>query len=108
MAVYALAGAFPGTDLLIWVGVAMTAFPIFYAVIENDLRRVLSYSMINQVGFMVAGIGMGTALSINGAVAHAFNDVIFKGLLMMSMGAVLYRTGKINGTDLGASTSPCP
>ena len=108
VAVYALARAFPGTELLIWVGVAMTAFPIFYAVIENDLRRVLSYSMINQVGFMVVGIGLGTALSINGAVAHAFNDVIFKGLLMMSMGAVLYRTGKIKGTDLGGLYKSMP
>lgn len=108
VAVYALARAFPGTDLLIWVGVTMTAFPIFYAVIENDLRRVLSYSMINQIGFMVVGIGLGTALSINGAVAHAFNDVIFKGLLMMSMGAVLYRTGKIKGTDLGGLYKSMP
>jgi len=108
VAVYALARAFPGTELLIWVGVTMTAFPIFYAVIENDLRRVLSYSMINQIGFMVVGIGLGTYLSINGAVAHAFNDVIFKGLLMMSMGAVLYRTGKINGTDLGGLYKSMP
>jgi multicomponent Na+:H+ antiporter subunit D len=108
VAVYALARAFPGTDLLIWVGVTMTAFPIFYAVIENDLRRVLSYSMINQIGFMVVGIGLGTSLSVNGAVAHAFNDVIFKGLLMMSMGAVLYRTGKINGTDLGGLYKSMP
>jgi multicomponent Na+:H+ antiporter subunit D len=108
VAVYALARAFPGTDLLIWVGVVMTAFPIFYAVIENDLRRVLAYSMINQIGFMIVGIGLGTALSINGAVAHAFNDVIFKGLLMMSMGAVLYRTGKINGTDLGGLYKSMP
>ncbi len=108
MAVYALARAFPGAEILIWVGVIMTAFPIFYAVIENDLRRVLSYSMINQIGFMVVGIGLGTSLSINGAVAHAFNDVIFKGLLMMSMGAVLYRTGKINGTDLGGLYKSMP
>jgi multicomponent Na+:H+ antiporter subunit D len=108
VAVYALARAFPGTDLLIWVGLVMTAFPIFYAVIENDLRRVLSYSMINQIGFMVVGIGLGTHLSINGAVAHAFNDVIFKGLLMMSMGAVLFRTGKMNGTDLGGLYKSMP
>jgi len=108
VAVYALARAFPGTDLLIWVGVTMTVFPIFYAVIENDLRRVLSYSMINQIGFMVVGIGLGTSLSVNGAVAHAFNDVIFKGLLMMSMGAVLYRTGTIKGTDLGGLYKSMP
>jgi multicomponent Na+:H+ antiporter subunit D len=101
VAVYALARAFPGTEALIWIGAVMTAFPIFYAVIENDLRRVLAYSLINQVGFMVCGIGIGTALAINGAVCHAFNDILFKALLFMSMGAVMYRTGRINGTDLG-------
>jgi multicomponent Na+:H+ antiporter subunit D len=100
-AVYALARAFPGTPVLIWIGAAMTAFPIFYAVIENDLRRVLSYSLINQVGFMVCGIGIGTPLAINGAVSHAFNDILFKALLFMSMGAVLHRTGRIHATDLG-------
>ena len=100
-AVYALARGFPGTEALIWIGAVMTGFPIFYAVIENDLRRVLSYSLINQVGFMVCGIGIGTHLSINGAVSHAFNDILFKALLFMSMGAVMYRTGKINGTALG-------
>jgi multicomponent Na+:H+ antiporter subunit D len=100
-AVYALARAFPGTEALIWIGAIMTGFPIFYAVIENDLRRVLAYSLINQVGFMVCGIGIGTHLAINGAVAHVFNDILFKALLFMSMGAVMYRTGKINGTALG-------
>ena len=101
VAVYALARGFAGTEFLIYIGTIMTCFPIFYAVIENDLRRVLAYSMINQIGFMVCGIGIGTELAVNGAVAHAFNDIIFKGLLMMSMGAVLYRTGKMNGSDLG-------
>jgi multicomponent Na+:H+ antiporter subunit D len=100
-AVYALARTFPGTEALIWIGAIMTGFPIFYAVIENDLRRVLAYSLINQVGFMVCGIGIGTHLALNGAVAHAFNDILFKALLFMSMGAVMYRTGKINGTALG-------
>ncbi len=101
VAVYSLARGYAGTEWLIYIGALMTCFPIFYAVIENDLRRVLAYSMINQIGFMVCGIGIGTELAINGAVAHAFNDVIFKGLLMMSMGAVLYRTGRMNGSDLG-------
>jgi multicomponent Na+:H+ antiporter subunit D len=100
-AVYALARVFPGTEALIWIGAIMAGFPIFYAVIENDLRRVLAYSLINQVGFMVVGIGIGTHMAINGAVAHAFNDILFKSLLFMSMGAVMYRTGKINGTALG-------
>ena len=108
VAIYCMARAYPGTDLLVYIGMVMTCFPIFYAVIENDLRRVLGYSMINQLGFMVCGIGIGTALSINGAVAHAFTDVIFKGLLFMSMGAVLHMTGRINGSDLGGLYKTMP
>ena len=108
LAVYALARGFPGTEILIYLGATMAIFPIFYAVIENDLRRVLSYSMINQIGFMVCGIGLGTELALNGAVSHAFNDVLFKGLLFMSMGAVLHMTGRINGTDLGGLYKSMP
>ncbi len=108
MAVYALATAFPGTEILIWIGLAMAAFPIFYAVIENDLRRVLTYSMINQLGFMVVGVGIGTELALNGTAAHAVADILFKGLLFMSMGAVLLRTGKINGSDLGGLYKSMP
>ncbi|MCS6948782.1 MAG: hypothetical protein NZM12_14325, partial [Steroidobacteraceae bacterium] len=101
LGIYALARVFPGTEILIGIGTIMTVFPIFYAVIENDLRRVLAYSMTNQLGFMVVGIGIGSELAINGAVAHAFADILFKGLLFMAMGAVLLRTGTANGTDLG-------
>jgi len=108
VAVYSLARAYPGTELLVYIGAAMTCFPIFFAVIENDLRRVLAYSLINQVGFMVVGIGIGTALALNGAISHAFNDVIFKGLLFMSMGAVLHMTGRINGSDLGGLYKTMP
>ncbi len=108
VAVYAFARGYPGTELLVYIGVAMACFPIFFAVIENDLRRVLAYSLLNQVGFMVVGIGIGTALAVNGAVAHAFNDVIFKGLLFMSMGAVLHMTGRINGSDLGGLYKTMP
>lgn len=107
-AVYALARGFPGTDILIWIGAIMTAFPIFFAVIENNLRKILSYSIINQVGFMVVGIGIGTQLALNGAVAHAFANILFKSLLFMAMGAVLYRTGKINCTDLGGLYKSMP
>lgn len=108
VAVYALARSFAGTEVLIWIGAAMTVFPIFYAAVENNLRRVLSYSIINQTGFMVVGIGLGTALSVNGAVAHVFNNVLFKSLLFMSMGAVMYQTGKINATDLGGLYKTMP
>ena len=108
VAVYALARSFAGTEALVYIGAVMTLFPIFYAVIENDLRRVLAYSMINQLGFMVVGIGIGTPLALNGAVSHAFNDVIFKGLLFMSLGAVLHRTGRINGAELGGLYKSMP
>ncbi len=108
VAVYALARGFAGTELLIYIGTVMTCFPIFYAVIENDLRRVLAYSAVNQLGFMVCGIGIGSALAINGAVAHAFNDLIFKALLFMSMGAVLHMTGRIKGSDPGGLYKTMP
>ncbi|QFG24600.1 Na(+)/H(+) antiporter subunit D [Actinomadura sp. WMMB 499] len=107
-AVYVLARGFPGTGALVWVGVAMACFPIFYAVIENDLRRVLAYSMINQLGFMVAAVGVGGALGVNGAAAHAFADILFKGLLLMSMGAVLLRTGTVKGSELGGLYKSMP
>jgi multicomponent Na+:H+ antiporter subunit D len=69
---------------------------------------VLSYSLINQVGFMVTGIGIGTELAINGAVAHAFAHIVYKSLLFMSMGAVLFRTGKMNGSELGGLYKSMP
>lgn len=108
VAVYCLARGFRGADELIYIGAVMCLFPIIYAVIENDLRRVLSYSMVNQIGFMVVGIGIGTDLAFNGAVAHAFADVIFKGLLFMSMGAIYMRLGTTKGTELGGLYKTMP
>jgi multicomponent Na+:H+ antiporter subunit D len=108
VAVYALARAYAGTEILIPIGATMTAFPIFYAVIENDLRRVLAYSLNNQLGFMVCGIGIGTELALNGAVAHAFADIVFKALLFMSMGAVLFRVGTVKGSELGGLYKSMP
>ena len=107
-AVYLMARMFPGTELLIWLGAVMTAIPIFYAVLENDIRRVLAYSLINQVGFMMCGIGIGTALAINGTVAHAFCHILYKALLFMAAGSVLHVTGKIRCTDLGGLYKTMP
>ena len=107
-AVYVLARAYPGTEILIWIGAIMTVFPIFFAVVENDLRRVLSYSLINQLGYMVVGIGIGTQLSLNGTVSHVFCHILYKALLVMSMGAVLHRTGKIKCTELGGLYKSMP
>ncbi len=108
LAVYALARGYAGTEMLIWIGALMTAFPIFYAVIENDLRRVLAYSLNNQLGFMVVGIGIGTPLALNGTVSHAFAHILYKALLFMSMGAVLHRAGTIKGSELGGLYKSMP
>jgi len=108
LAIYALARGYAGTDILIPIGAAMTAFPIFFAVIENNLRRVLSYSLNNQLGFMVCAIGIGSELAMNGMAAHVFAHVIYKALLFMSVGAVLYRTGTANASDLGGLYKSMP
>ena len=100
-AVYMLLRCFPGTELLIYVGLFMVFYGIVYAILENDMRRILAYSIVNQVGFMVTGIGIGTELALNGAAAHAFAHIIYKALLLMSAGSVLYMTGKRKCTDLG-------
>lgn len=107
-AVYVLARAFPGAEILITAGVVMTLYPIFFALLENDLRRVLSYSLISQVGFMVVGIGIGIPLALNGAVAQVFVHVLFKSLLFMALGAVLYRTGTAKATELGGLYKSMP
>lgn len=108
LAIYALARGFAGTELLIPIGCVMTAFPIFFAVIENDMRRVLAYSLNNQLGYMIVGIGIGTELSLNGTAAHAFAHIVYKGLLFMAMGAVLHRVGTIKAAELGGLYKSMP
>ncbi len=107
-AVYTLIRGYPGWEILIVIGCLMTLYGIIYALLENDMRRILAYSIINQVGFMVTGVGIGTAMALNGAAAHAFCHIIYKSLLWMSAGAVLYMTGKSRCTDLGGLYKTMP
>ncbi|MDJ0721062.1 MAG: Na(+)/H(+) antiporter subunit D [Desulfobacterales bacterium] len=107
-AVYTLIRGYPGWEILIVIGCLMTLYGIVYALLENDMRRILAYSIINQVGFMVTGVGIGTAMALNGAAAHAFCHIIYKSLLWMSAGAVLYMTGKSRCTDLGGLYKTMP
>ena len=100
-AVYVLLRGFPGTELLVYVGLFMVFYGIVYALLENDMRRILAYSIVNQVGFMVTGVGIGTEMALNGAAAHAFTHILYKALLLMSAGSVLFVTGKRKCTDLG-------
>lgn len=107
-AVYVLLRGFPGTELLVYIGLFMIFYGIIYALLENDIRRILAYSIINQVGFMLCGIGIGTEMALNGAAAHAFTHIIYKALLLMSAGSVLYMTGKRKCTDLGGLVQSMP
>ena len=100
-AVYVLARAFPGFGVLTILGAVMTLYGVFYAVIENDARRILAYHIISQVGYMVCAVGIGTEMAINGACAHAYAHILYKALLFMGAGAVLEMTGRSKLSDLG-------
>jgi len=107
-AIYTLARACAGMDILVLLGVIMALYGVVYAVLENDCRRLLAYHIISQVGYMVAGCGIGTAMAINGAVAHAFAHILYKGLLFMGCGSVLHMTGKSKFTELGGLYKKMP
>ena len=107
-AVYALLRTFAGAEILIFVGLYMVFYGIIYALLENDMRRILAYSIVNQVGFMVTGIGIGTEMALNGSAAHAFAHIIYKALLLMSAGAVLHQTGRRKCTELGGLFQSMP
>ena len=100
-AVYVLIRGFAGAEVLLWLGVIMAVYGIIYAMMENDIRRLLSYHIMSQVGYMVAAVGIGTEMALNGAAAFAFTNIIYKALLFMGTGAVVYATGKSKATDLG-------
>ena len=107
-AVYVLIRGFAGTEILIWGGAIMAFYGVIYAVLANDIRRLLAYHIISQVGYMVAGVGIGTALALNGSSAHAFAHILYKGLLFMGAGAVLHMTGKSKLTELGGLYKTMP
>jgi multicomponent Na+:H+ antiporter subunit D len=107
-AVYVLLRGFPGTEILVYVGLFMVFYGIVYALLENDMRRILAYSIVNQVGFMVAGVGLGTEMALNGTASHAFTHIIYKALLLMSAGSVLLMTGRRKCTDLGGLFQSMP
>ncbi len=108
LAIFAMARTFAGLSILIWIGAIMAVFTIIYAILENDLRRVLAYSLVGQLGYMLVAIGIGTKLALDGAAAHAFTHILYKSLLFMAMGAVLYRTGTIKASELGGIYKSMP
>jgi len=100
-AVYVLARGFSGVEILGIMGTLMTLYGVFYATIENNARRILAYHIVSQVGYMVAGIGIGTAMTINGSCAHAYAHILYKGQLFMGAGALLYAAGTAHLSELG-------
>ncbi|MDQ2068958.1 Na(+)/H(+) antiporter subunit D [Natronospira bacteriovora] len=100
-AVYTLIRGYPGTEFLVWLGAIMALWGVVYAVLANDIRRLLAYHIISQVGYMVAGVGMGTIIALNGTASHAFTHILYKSLLFMGAGAVIYMTGRAKLTELG-------
>lgn len=100
-AVLALILLFPGESILIGIGLFMVMYGIIYALLENDIRRILAYSIVNQVGFMVCAVGIGTEMALSGAASHAFVHIIYKALLLMSAGVVVLRTGMNRCSDVG-------
>ena len=107
-AVYVLIRGFAGTELLVWLGAIMAVYGVVYAVLENDARRLLAYHIISQVGYMVCGVGIGTALAVNGATGHAFAHILYKALLFMGAGAVLQMTGLRKLSDMGGLYKTMP
>ena len=105
-AICVLIRLFPGSEILMWGGAAMALYGVVFAVLENDIRRLLSYHIISQVGYMICGVGLGTAMALNGSAVHAFSHIFYKGLLLMSAGAVIYATGRGKLTELGGLARP--
>jgi multicomponent Na+:H+ antiporter subunit D len=107
-AVYTLIRGFAGTEVLMWWGAGMAVYGVVYAVLENDARRLLAYHIISQVGYMVCGVGIGTALALNGSSAHAFAHILYKAVLFMGAGAVLQTTGLRKLSDMGGLHKTMP
>lgn len=107
-AIYVLVRAFPGTEILAWLGTIMALYGVFYATLQNNMRRLLAYHIVSQVGYMVAGVGLGSQLALNGSVAHAFTHILYKGLLFMGAGSVVYMTGKRRLSELGGLYKTMP
>jgi len=116
-AVYLLARVQPGTEIIAFMGALMAVYGVFFAVFQNDMRRLLSYHIISQVGFMVAGVGilgwLGTAneigqLGFDGGMAHVFNHILYKALLFMVIGVIIWKTGENALSRIGGLQKKMP
>ncbi|WP_281193950.1 Na(+)/H(+) antiporter subunit D [Halorubrum sp. F4] len=104
-AVYVMYRAFPeGGMWLAYLGGFMAVYGAFFALLQYDPRRLLSYHIQAQVGYMLAGLGLATYVgefAVTGGFAHLFNNVLYKSLLFMAVGVVIYRTGLEDIREMG-------
>lgn len=107
-AAYVLLRVFPGTEVLVWIGVVMGIYGVLYAALENDVRRLIAFAIVSQMGIKVAGVGIGTPLALDGVAAHSAAAVIYTALLVMVAGSVLHQTGKTRMTELGGLADAMP
>lgn len=101
-AVYALIRGFAGLEILVPIGTAMALVGVIFALLQDEMRRLLAYHIVSQVGYMIAGVGLGTAIALNGSASHAFSHIFYKGLLLMGAGAIVHATGRERLSQLGA------
>lgn len=106
--VFCLIKLFAGTEFLLYFGVFMAVWGACMALIENDLRRLFSYHIISQLGYMVAALAIGGAGGIDGASAHLFNNILYKGTLFMCSGVLIAATGKRKISELGGLGKKMP
>ncbi|GAA5263348.1 Na(+)/H(+) antiporter subunit D [Methanocalculus sp. MC3] len=107
-AVYLLARTLPGSEAVMYLGAIMVVYGLVFAILQDDMRMLLSYHVISQVGYMVAAVGIGTTLALNGGIAHLFNHILYKALLFMVVGAIIYQTGRHRLSELGGLGKQMP
>ncbi len=105
-AVYVMLRMFDGWDILLAAGPAMAVYAAVFALMENDIRRLLAYHIISSVGFMVTAVGLGTAAGAASVADQVFTHVLWQAAMVMSAGAVLHATGATKLTDLGGLAAP--
>jgi len=89
------------SSLIISIGVASMLIGVLLALLQTDVKRLLAYHSISQMGYILLGIGLGTKLGLAGGLYHLVNHAMFKGLLFLCMGAVIYSTGTRKLDNLG-------
>lgn len=116
-AVYLLARAQPNTEIVAFMGAIMVVYGVGFAVFQTNMRKLLSYHIVSQVGYMVAGVGLASwpgivaqlsELALDGGMAHVFNHILYKALLFMTVGVVIWRTGENTLEKLGGLMRKMP